>query len=279
MAGSGSDSPNLDPTEQERAARSEPLRGKEIHEILRKEGEAELERDTGPLIWTGLAAGLSMGFSFATQAILHAGLPEAPWRHLIASVGYSVGFAIVILGRQQLYTESTLTAVLPLLTNRDSATARATLRLWGWVLLANIVGTWIFALALAWGHPLPPDTNEALGRLASEAVTGTFAHTVLRGIFAGWLIALMVWLLPSARSARILVIVLITSLVALARLPHVIAGSSEAAYAVLTGARSFGDYWLTFFIPTLIGNTIGGVGLVAILNHAPVAGEVGAGEE
>jgi formate/nitrite transporter FocA (FNT family) len=274
MAGSGSDSENLEPNEQERVADFEPLRGKEIHEILRMEGESELERALGPLIWTGLAAGLSMGFSFATQALLHAGLPDTPWRHLIAALGYSVGFVIIILGRQQLYTESTLTAVLPLLTKRDLPTARTTLRLWAAVLAANIVGTWLFASALAWGHPLPPDAARSLGRLADEAVAGTFAHTLFRGIFAGWLIALMVWLLPSARSAKLFVIVLITYLVSLARLPHIIAGSTEAAYAVLIGHRLLADYWLTFFVPTLIGNTIGGVCLVAMLNHAPVADEV-----
>lgn len=278
MAGSGSDSSNLDPNEQERAARFEPLRGKEIHEIIRQEGEAELERDLGPLLWTGLAAGLSMGFSFTTQALLHAGLPDAAWRHLIASLGYSVGFVIIILGRQQLYTESTLTAVLPLLTKRDLPTGWATLRLWMAVLVANIAGTWLFAVALAWGHPLPPESGGSLARLADEAVSGTFVRTLLRGVFAGWLIALMVWLLPSARSAKILVVVLITYLVSLARLPHIIAGSTEAAYAVLTGAHSIADYWAIFFAPTLIGNTIGGVCLVAILNHAPVAGEVSAGE-
>jgi len=274
VAGSGSDSENLDANEQERAAESEPLRGKEIHEILRMEGEAELERSLGPLIWTGLAAGLSMGFSFATQALLHAGLPDAPWRHLIAAVGYSVGFVIIILGRQQLYTESTLTAVLPLLTKRDLPTARSTLRLWVAVLAANILGTWIFAAALAWGHPLPADAAQSLSQLADEAISGSFWQMLFRGVFAGWLIALMVWLLPSARSAKLLVIVLITYLVSLARFPHIIAGSTETAYAVLTGHRALVDYWSAFFLPTLIGNSIGGVCLVAMLNHAPVADEV-----
>lgn len=101
----------------------------------------------------------------------------------------------------------------------------------------------------------------------------------LRGIFAGWLIALMVWLLPSARSAKLLVIVLITYIVALAHLPHIIAGSTEAAYAVLTNRGTLTEYWLTFFLPTLLGNTIGGVCLVAMLNHAPIAAEVSAEDE
>jgi formate/nitrite transporter FocA (FNT family) len=279
MAGSGSDSENLKEGEREQVARSEPLRSTGIHEILRMEGKDELERGVSPLIWTGLAAGLSMGFSFTTQALIHQGLPDAPWRHLVAALGYCVGFVIIILGRQQLYTESTLTAVLPLLSERNLATARSTLRLWIIVLAANIAGTWAFAFALVWGQPLPPETAASLTQLAGEALSGDFTRTIIRGVFAGWLIALMVWLLPSARSAKLFVIIIITYLVALARLPHIVAGSTEAAYAVLANHRSLTEYWVAFFLPTLLGNTIGGVCLVAMLNHAPIASEVSAKDE
>ena len=93
-------------------------------------------------------------------------------------------------------------------------------------------------------------------------------------MFAGWLIALMIWLLPSARSARLFVIVLLTYVVALGHFSHVIAGSVEAAYAVFVGRASLPDYALGFFAPTILGNTIGGVALVALLNHAPLAPDV-----
>jgi len=45
-------------------------------------------------------------------------------------------------------------------------------------------------------------------------------------------------------------------------LPHVIAGSVEASFAVLAGHASGLDYLLRFLLPTLIGNTIGGVPLL-----------------
>ncbi len=138
------------------------------------------------------------------------------------------------------------------------------------MLLANLLGTWIFAAVLALGHPLPPDAAPALAQLASEAVAHPFWNTLLRAILAGWLIALMVWLLPSAGTARILVIGLLTWLVGFARLSHIVAGSAEAAYGVITGGADIADYLLKFLAPTLIGNIIGGVALVAILNHAPV---------
>lgn len=278
MAKPASESPQLEPHQQAQAERRAPAQAVVLHETIRAEGEAELERPAGAMLWSGLAAGLSMGFSFVAQASLQAGLPDAPWRHILASAGYAIGFAIVVLGRQQLFTESTLSAVLPTLTRRDARTALATLRLWGLVLAANIAGTWLFAAALVNLHPLEPATTPALAQLAGETMAHPFGDTFVHAVFAGWLIAVMAWLLPQAGSARILVIVLLAWLVALGRFSHIIAGSSEAAYAVLSGAAPLADYGWRFFLPTLLGNTVGGVALVALLNHAPVSHKVqGAG--
>lgn len=79
-----------------------------VYEVVRLEGEDELERPGVALAWSGLAAGLSMGFSLLAEAALMSHLPNAAWRPLIARAGYSVGFLVVILGRQQLFTENTL---------------------------------------------------------------------------------------------------------------------------------------------------------------------------
>jgi formate/nitrite transporter FocA (FNT family) len=271
----GSESENLSEGGKRQARDHAPLPALVIHEIIRAEGDAELERSNVALAWSGLAAGLSMGFSFAVQALIHASLPPGGVQHLVASLGYGVGFLIVVLGRQQLFTESTLTAVLPAIADRSVKAGLNTLRLWAVVFAANIVGTWIFAAALAFGHPLPPETSASLATLAHESLAHPFWNTLLRAVFAGWLIALMVWLLPSANEARFFVILALTWVVALAKLSHIIAGSSEAAYAVLTHAAAFSDYWLKFVAPTLLGNVIGGVSLVALLNHAPVSDEAG----
>ena len=84
-----------------------------VYEIVRTEGEAELIRPFSALWWSGVAAGISIGFSFLSEAALAALLPASDWRPIIAKLGYAVGFLIVILGRQQLFTENVLTAVLP----------------------------------------------------------------------------------------------------------------------------------------------------------------------
>src|SRR3954467_9003118 len=97
--------------DQEAEDRSAPS-GKVVYHAIVKEADEELERSVAALFWSGLAAGLSMGFSLVGEAILRAHLPDEPWRPLVAKIGYSFGFLIVILGRQQLFTENTLTPML-----------------------------------------------------------------------------------------------------------------------------------------------------------------------
>ena len=268
----GSD--KLDAAERDQAAQHSAPPALVIHEIVRHDGEEELERRAGAIVWSGLAAGLSMGFSFLTLALIQSALPDAPWRDLIDGSGYSVGFMIAVLGRQELFTESTLTAVLPLLVRRDLKTLLALLRFWAIVLVANIAGTLIFAELLTFQGLFSEPIRQSLLEIGRDAVAGSFWPTLVKAMLAGWLIALMVWLLPAAKSARIFVIILLTYVVAIGRFSHIIAGSVEAFFAVLSGEASVHDYVVGFFAPTFIGNTIGGVALVALLNHAPLAPEL-----
>lgn len=245
-----------------------------IHEIVRAEGENELERAFSGLAWSGFAAGASIGFSFVVQATLQAAMPEAAWTHLVASFGYCIGFLIVILGRQQLFTETTLTALIPALTRRNLVTILRTLRVWVVVLIANLVATWIFAWISAQPGVFPEATLKAMATLSAHTMDGPFWQVALHGGGAGWLIGLMVWLLPGAGPARPLIIILLTYVVALCQFPHIIAGSVEAAFGVFSGHATTGDYAIRFFIPTLLGNSVGGTILAALLNHAPIASEL-----
>jgi formate-nitrite transporter family protein len=268
----GSD--KLDAREKDQAAQHSAPPALVIHEIVRKDGEEELERRAGAIVWSGLAAGLSMGFSFLALALIQSALPDRPWRGLIDSSGYAVGFVIAVLGRQELFTESTLTAVLPLLVRRDLKTLLALLRFWAIVLGANVAGTLIFAELLTIDGLFSEPVRQSLLEIGRGSVSAPFWPTLIKAILAGWLIALMVWLLPAAKSARLFVIILLTYVVAVGRFSHIIAGSVEAFFAVLSGEASLRQYFVGFFGPTIIGNTIGGVALVALLNHAPLAPEL-----
>ena len=241
-----------------------------IHEIVRDQGEEELDRSLAGLAWSGIAAGLSIVFSALVQATLQARLPDTEWRPLVAGFGYATGFLIVILGRQQLFTETTLTAVIPALTRRDAQTVLRALRVWVIVLTANILATWAFGGILSLPDGFSPQVKEAVIELSAHTTDAPFWHTVMTGGCAGWLIGLMVWLLPAARSSQPLVIILLTYIIAIGQFPHIIAGSVEAAFSVLQGKASFGTYLMHFLVPTFIGNAVGGTFLAALLNHAPL---------
>jgi formate/nitrite transporter FocA (FNT family) len=274
MIDAGRNSPHLDDEEQRQAAEGAPIGPLVIHEIVREQGETEIERPFSGLAWSGLAAGLSIGFSFVTEATLRAGLPPSPWRQLVASFGYCLGFLIVILGRQQLFTETTLTALIPALTHPGTRTIFGAFRVWAVVLSANLIGTVMFGAMAAQPGLFPPDTARAMADLSVEVMAHPFWHVAITAGSAGWLIGLMVWLLPGAGPARPLIIILLTYVVAVCQFPHVIAGSVEAIYGVFSGAASGRDYLLRFLAPTLLGNAVGGTILAALLNHAPVATEL-----
>ncbi|MGH9741608.1 MAG: formate/nitrite transporter family protein [Candidatus Acidiferrum sp.] len=241
-----------------------------VYETIRREGEEEFKRTSAALAWSGVAAGLSMGFSLVAEALLAAYLPHAPWTRLISKLGYSVGFLIVILGRQQLFTETTLTIIIPLLSKRTLEKIIAAARIWSVILAANLVGTFLFALCIGRIVIFDPAIRQAFASVSQEGIGSGFGTAFVRAIFAGWLIALTVWLLPGADSSRVIIIIILTYLIGLGSFNHVIAGSTKLFYLMVIGGETFGAYVIHFLIPTLLGNIVGGVSLVAFLGHAQV---------
>ncbi|MBV8922677.1 formate/nitrite transporter family protein [Bradyrhizobium sp.] len=250
-----------------------------IHETIRAEGEQELRRHWWAILMSGLAAGLSIGLSLIVQGEFHAAIVDEATRRLVAPLGYTVGFLVVVLGRQQLFTENTLTPILPLLHHRDLGILAKVLKLWALVLASNIVGTWAFGSALAHTGIFDARTMAAFLDLSRHTIEGSFSSTFVRAVFAGWLIALMMWLLPATKGSRVHIIVIMTYVIALGEFSHIIAGSTECAFLVQSGNASLHQYASSFFLPTLLGNIAGGTTLVALLNYGQVAAELDKPEE
>ncbi len=262
--------PELSEKQQQEAEDRTSVSAVVVHETIRHDGEEELQRPISALAWSGFAAGLSMGFSFVAEGLLRRYLPDAPWRPLVVSLGYPLGFLIVIIGRQQLFTENTLTAIIPLFARRNLVTLISVLRLWAVVLTANLVGAHLFAWVIGNTSVFHPSVQNALRELAQDAAAVGFGTAILRGIFAGWLIAMVVWMLAAIDTGRIAVIVILTYLVGLSGLTHIIAGSVEILFLVMTGRLSWFAYLGGYMLPTLLGNIIGGVSMVSAVNHAQV---------
>lgn len=240
-----------------------------IYKAISREGERELRRPSLALGWSGLAAGLSMGFSIVAEAVLLSGLPVGIASQLFAKLGFSVGFIIVTIGRQQLFTENTVTAVIPFLHSYDKKHFLMLAKLWGIVLIANLIGAFLFAFITGLA-PIATGFQAKFIEIAKPEVAFSFSDTLFGATIAGWLVALMVWLLPGAGNSRIFIIVMITFIVRAARLTHIISGSVVTLFLVIKGIIPFSTYLTAFMVPTLIGNIIGGVVFVTLINHAQV---------
>jgi formate/nitrite transporter FocA (FNT family) len=245
-----------------------------VYEIIRVQGEIELRRPVSALWWSGVAAGISIGFSFLTEAALASLLPASGWTPIVAKLGYAVGFLIVILGHQQLFTENVLTAVLPVMARKQMHWLLKMLRLWGIVLAANIFGCLIFALAVAWLPIVPTKFAPALADIVTNVMGNTPWEMFAKGIGAGWLIAALVWILSTTEHVEFIVIGLLTYLIALFGFTHIVAGSVEALYGVLTGIIGLDTAVFRFFLPTLAGNVFGGTVLFSVLSYAQVREEI-----
>lgn len=251
-----------------------PSRAAAIHEQIRQDGEKELERDSMALLWSAIAAGLSMGASLMAKGIFQVHLAGIPGAFLLENLGYTFGFIIVIMARQQLFTENTVTAVLPIMHTPTGSNFLLLLRLWGMVLLGNLIGTALAALAFAHMPVFDEATRLAFTHISEKVMANPPAEMFANAIIAGWIIATMVWMFPSAGSARLLVIVMMTWLVALGDLSHIVVGSVEVWYLVFTGALPWQDFIWPFALPTLAGNIIGGTFIFALISHAQIRNDM-----
>ena len=245
-----------------------------IYEIVCRLGAEEMARPVNSLWWSGVAAGLSISFSLLAQAILTTHLPDAPWRDLVASLGYSVGFVMVVLSRQQLFTENTVTVVLPLMAEFNGKNLRSLARMWTVVFLANMAGTLFASLFCTFTPVIGPELREGMVAVSRQIVGHSWLASVFMAVGAGFLMAAMVWLLPGAEFGAVLR-----------------RGGDDLAYrsrrvqprgrrqhgGVHAGAQRRVGVWPMlgdFFAPVLIGNIVGGTALFALLAYAQVMQEI-----
>jgi len=267
--------PGLSPEEQHDVDKNQPPRAAVLHEIIRTQGDKELERSVAALWWSALAAGLTMGLSLMGMGLLNSRLPDGEGFKVIASFGYCAGFLAVILARQQLFTENTLTAVLPVMSKPTLGNFARLCRLWGVVLVGNLCGTLLVAYVMLHLPIFDGKTDLAFLDIGRKVMENDAGQMFAKGIISGWMIATMVWMIPSMESAKMWIIILITYLMALGDFTHIVVGSVEVSYLVFAGELPWRDFWQVFAGPTLVGNIVGGSFIFALISHAQVRSESG----
>lgn len=236
-----------------------------MYEVIRLDGEEELARNRISLLWSGISAGIVIAFSVLGEAILRSYLPDSPSSYLIENLGYSLGFLMVIIGRMQLFTENTMTTVLPLLEHPTLKVLRSFLALWGIVLAANVIGAFAVATFVAYSGAISDQIMPALMDLSRHAMSFSAGEGFTRAIPAGVLIAAIVWMLPQARNASVIIVILFTWLIAAGDFTHIIAGSVEMALLIVTGELQILDAVSRFFLPVLAGNVVGGTAIFTMM--------------
>ncbi|KPC33757.1 Transporter [Pseudomonas syringae pv. cilantro] len=265
--------PGLSAEEEREIDENQPPRAAVLHETIRMQGDHELERSVAALWWSALAAGLTMGLSLMAMGLLNSRLEGITGSHVISSLGYSAGFLAVILARQQLFTENTITAVLPVMSKLNLANVGRLLRLWGVVLTGNLVGTLLVAYVMLNLPIFDSSTDKAFLEIGRKVMENDVGQMFSKGIISGWMIATMVWMIASMENAKIAIIVLITYLMALGDFTHIVVGSAEVSYLVFAGELGWKDFWFVFAGPTLAGNIIGGSFIFALISHAQIRSE------
>lgn len=260
--------------ERDQLTNSARLSAVTIYAIIRREGEEELHRPALSLWWSGVAAGIAISSSLLAEGSLHASFPDSHARHLVVAWGYCVGFVLVVLARLQLFTENTLTVILPLLATPNSKQLGMTARLWTIVFCSNLVGTFAIAAITVHLGPVPPGIVESMLEISGEATASRGFTALVYGIPAGFLVAALVWILPSSKGFELFSILLITYVIAISGSTHVIVGSVEIFMLILNGDIGLSDGLGGHLLPVLIGNIIGGTGLFAMLAYGQVHEEL-----
>ena len=244
----------------------------QIYAQVSKNARQELRRPARSLAISGFAGGITMGLTGLATAIARAELGTGGLAHFISNVLYPIGFIAVILGRAQLFTENTLYPVALVLAERRHYWA--TLRLWTIVLVCNCLGTLAFAALAVRTDALQPKYVSSLASIGVEIANHSLSSIFWSAIIGGWIIALVAWLVSASHSisGSMLLIWLLAFVVGLGHFAHCVASSGEVLSAVLHHQLPAMSY-LRWIWPAVLGNIIGGVGLVTLLEYGQTAEE------
>jgi formate/nitrite transporter FocA (FNT family) len=247
---------------------------REILESMIEKGSHEIDRDADGLFLSSLSAGLDIGFGPLLMGViltLSAGSYGNLQTELLLASAYAVGFIFVILGRSELFTEHTTLAVMPVIDGKASLKSLA--RLWGIVYAGNIIGGIIFTgLAVLLMPGLGVIEPAAFGTIADKLVSHPLHWLFIAGVFAGWLMGLLAWLVSSAENTigRVFFIWMVTATIGILHLPHSIAGNVEVLFGLFTSSSVTIMDYLSFLVLATLGNAVGGAFFVGLMKYGHV---------
>jgi len=253
---------------------SELTTAKSHGEILKQqiiEGQETYDKNPLSILLSSLTAGLEIGFSYLLICTLFYFLQskvEEDTIFKLMSFVYPVGFIMVILGQSILFTEQTSLLTLPVLNRKRSL--GSLLKLWGLVILGNLIGGYIIAFLLVWiGPRLEIFDLTTIEKIALHVTDYNKIVIFVSAILAGWLMGLLSWLIAASKStfSRIVLIFMITAVLAFTGLHHSIVGNVEVFAGLISSPAITITHYLIFIFLALFGNALGGAVFVALLKY------------
>jgi len=159
-------------------------------------GVAKARLTLGSMIGLGTMAGAFIAFgamNFTTA--LAQGMPR-----IVASMMFSLGLVLVIIGGAEMFTGNNLIAMA---WAQGKVKTREILRNWGWVYVANLIGSLVLVgLAYLSGilHAVDLGFGVQALKIAAAKTNLTFTEGFFKGILCNALVCLAVWLCFAARS-------------------------------------------------------------------------------
>ncbi|MFT5245024.1 MAG: formate/nitrite transporter FocA (FNT family) [Psychroserpens sp.] len=241
-----------------------------ISRVIR-EGEEIFKINNKAITLSAIIAGLEIGFSYFLICSLYYLLSGTMAENTIFklfSLVYPIGFILVVLGKSALFTEQTSVLTIPVLNGQR--TIWELLRVWGLVILGNLIGGILFTLFISLLAPnLNLFTHETMVKIGSHVVDYDAWVLFLSAIVAGWLMGLLNWLINSVKNSltRIFLIFMITGVIGFGGFHHSIVGNIEVFGAFLhSNTITLLDY-LAFLALAVVGNAIGGAVVVGLFKY------------
>jgi formate/nitrite transporter FocA (FNT family)/nucleotide-binding universal stress UspA family protein len=255
--------PTADPDEGHDDVLADQFSTDEVYQRVVADADHEVTSGVRELFFSALAAGFAITVTF----LLYASVTATADTKVVGVLLYPLGFIYIIVGGYQLYTENTLPPVA--LTLERLVSVPTLFRHWLIVLAGNFVGGGLGAMALAYGGVFDDATAAVALGFAEKGIATPATALFVKAAFAGLIVAGVVWINFAARDTvtRLVVVYLAFLAIPMGNLFHVVVSFTEVIYlALVTGANPL-PALAGFVLPVLLGNTLGGVVLVTVVNY------------
>ena len=244
----------------------------EIFERAAGEGRRRLDQSLVELVATGFIAGFTIVFGIVALGVVDALARPAlgELAKLLAAFAFATGIVFLVIGRTELFSENFFDPIAAGFEPGNQKIEWKVARLWSMTFILNLIGGAVLLLVLSVDGTLPKGVPEALNRIAEEIAHRSWEVTLMRAILGGALVALLSFLLIASQetASRIILAFMVGTLLALGPFVHVVVDLLHLAFGLFSHADITLLETLQVGLVAIVGNLIGGVGLVTLSHTA-----------